>query len=206
MMDFRVPTALSADLALECRASAVAFDERAILRATLEVVADIVVRRVTPDDGALIRHVRLKALASDPASFGSTYEREAAYANEEWAEWAAGDASGDDMATLLAVSRDEPVGIVAASRDESERNIFNVFSMWVAPERRGEGIGRRLLTEIEAWIVSSGGTAVRLSVTDVAAAARRLYESAGYEVDGRSTESRHTPGLIEIGLRKQLSG
>jgi ribosomal protein S18 acetylase RimI-like enzyme len=183
----------------------VGLDGRTRLRATLEVVAGFIVRRVRREDGALIRHVRLKALASDPASFGSTYEREAAYADETWTEWAVGDASGDDMATLLAVSRDEPIGIVAASRDETERHVFDLFSMWVAPERRGEGIGRRLLAEIEAWIVSSGGTAVRLSVTDVAAAARRLYESAGYELDGRSTESGHTRGLIEIGLRKQLS-
>jgi GNAT superfamily N-acetyltransferase len=169
-------------------------------------VADITVRRVRPDDGALIRRVRLNALATDPASFGSTYEREAAHPDENWAEWAVGDATGDDMATLLAICGDEPIGIVAASRDNLDRDIFGVFAMWVAPERRGEGIGRRLLAEIEAWIVWSGGTMVHLSVTDAAAAARHLYESAGYEPDGRSTESRHTPGLIEIGLRKRLSG
>lgn len=169
-------------------------------------MADIIVRRVRPDDGALIRRVRLNALGTDPASFGSTYEREAAYPDEKWAEWAAGDATGDEMATLLAICDDEPVGIVAASRDNFDREIFGVFAMWVAPERRGEAIGRRLLAGIEGWIVSAGGTTVHLSVTDAAAAARRLYESAGYEPDGRSTESRHTPGLIEIGLRKQLSG
>jgi hypothetical protein len=43
-------------------------------------------------------------------------------------------------------------------------------------------------------------------VTDAAAAARQLYETAGYEPDGRAEESRHTKGLIEIGLRKRLSG
>ena len=31
-----------------------------------------------------------------------------------------------------------------------------------------------------------------------------LYESAGYEPDGRREESGHTPGLVEIGLRKRL--
>jgi ribosomal protein S18 acetylase RimI-like enzyme len=169
-------------------------------------VADIIVRRVRPDDGPMIRRVRLDALASDPASFGSTYEREAAYADEKWAEWAAGDAAGEDMATLLAVCEEEPVGIVAAYRSDTERDVFVVFSMWVAPGVRGRGIGRRLLREIEAWIASAGGAVVRLSVTDAAAAARQLYETAGYEPDGRAKESRHTKGLIEIGLRKRLSG
>ena len=150
--------------------------------------------------------MRLRALSTDPASFGSTLEREAAYDDEQWEEWAVGDAEGDELATLLALRGGEPVGIVAAYRDDGNPQLFAIFSMWVAPEIRGEGIGRRLLAEIEAWIVAAGGTSAQLSVTDAAGAARRLYESAGYECDGRSAESRHTPGLTEIGLRKRLSG
>ena len=168
-------------------------------------MAEIVIRRVEAGDGPLVRRVRLRALAADPASFGSTHEREAAYADEQWEEWAAGDAVGDESATLLALGGGEPVGIVAASRDETERHVFGIFAMWVAPELRGEGLGRRLLDEIEAWIVSRGGTVAQLSVTSAATAARRLYERAGYEPDDRAAESRHTPGLIEIGLRRQLS-
>jgi ribosomal protein S18 acetylase RimI-like enzyme len=61
------------------------------------------------------------------------------------------------------------------------------------------------LAEIEKWITSCGGTEVRLSVTNEATAARLLYESAGYVADGRSESSRHTPGLVEFGLRKRLA-
>jgi ribosomal protein S18 acetylase RimI-like enzyme len=148
--------------------------------------------------------VRLAALATDPTSFGSTYEREAAFADDVWAERVARSAAGDDAATLLALRENEPVGLISAFRDESESDVFDVVGMWVAPEERGAGLGRRLLEEIEAWIAASGGTEVRLSVTNVATAARRLYESAGYERDGRSAESPHTAGLAEIGLRKRL--
>ena len=165
-----------------------------------------VVERVRPADGPAIREVRLRALASDPASFGSNYEREAAFPQEEWTEWAEGDASGDEMATFLARRGTEPVGMIAAYRDETDGALFHVVAMWVAPEVRREGIGRRLLAEIERWIVSSGGTAVQLSVTDAAPAARRLYEGAGYAADGHRSESRHTPGLVEISLRKPLVG
>ena len=38
-----------------------------------------IVSRVEPADGNLIRLVRLRALATDPASFGSTFEHETAY-------------------------------------------------------------------------------------------------------------------------------
>jgi ribosomal protein S18 acetylase RimI-like enzyme len=94
--------------------------------------------------------------------------------------------------------------MVMGVRDEDDPETFDVFAMWVAPEARGQGHGRRLLDEIEAWVRSVGGRTVRLSVTDQARAAAGLYRSAGYEPDGRREESRHTPGLVEIHLRKRL--
>jgi ribosomal protein S18 acetylase RimI-like enzyme len=167
-------------------------------------VNEIVIRRIEPSDSALLRRVRLRALVTDPASFGSTYERDAAFPDQTWAERAARSAAGDDWATLLAISGDEPIGIVTALRDGLQRQLFHVVEMWVAPEARREGIGRSLLSGIEGWIASCGGTSVHLSVTDAATAAMRLYESTGYKPDGNSAESRHTPGLTEISLLKQL--
>ena len=76
--------------------------------------------------------------------------------------------------------------------------------MWVAPEARGRGVGRRLLAEIEAWIASCGGVTVQLSVTNEAAAARRLYEAAGYEADGAVEDSPHTPGVLHTSLTKLI--
>jgi ribosomal protein S18 acetylase RimI-like enzyme len=167
-------------------------------------VTGVVIRRVRPDDTALLRDVRLRALATDPASFGSTHEREAAYPDERWEEWCAGDAAGEEMTTLLALRGDTAVGLVASSRDDDEPHVYDVFTMWVAPEARGTGIGRRLLSEVENWIRGAGGTVVRLFVTNEARAAQRLYESAGYERDGTERASRHTRGLTEIGLRKTI--
>ena len=163
------------------------------------------IRRVELRDLGMVRGLRLRALRTDPSSFGSTYEREAAFTDDVWKERVTRGASGDDAATLIAF-RDEGdgVGLVSGFRDEDEPHVFDVVGMWVAPEARGEGIGRRLLAAIEAWIASCGGTEVRLSVTNVSAAARGLYASAGYEPDGRAEESRHTPDLVEIGLRKRL--
>ena len=168
-------------------------------------MTELLIRRIAPDDAVLLRRVRLRALQTDPSSFGSTYEREDAFDETVWDERAARGASGTDSATLLALRGDEPVGIVTGVRDDVDGEAFHVFSMWVAPEARREGIARRLLGEIETWIASSGGSVVRLSVTNEATAARRLYESAGYVPDGSVAESRHTGGLMEIGLRKELA-
>lgn len=151
-----------------------------------------------------MREARLRALQTDPASFGSTYERELAFEPGRWDEWASEDAEGGLYSTLLAVAGDHAVGIVTGARDEHETELFHVYSMWVAPEARGRGLGRRLLAGIEVWMRDSGGKTAQLSVTNEAAAAQRLYESAGYVPDGEVEESPHTPGLVHISLRRRL--
>ena len=95
--------------------------------------------------------------------------------------------------------------MVSAFHDEEDEHVFQIVGMWVAPEARREGIGRRLLVEVENWIESCGGTEIHLGVTNVATAARRLYETAGYAPDGREDPSRHTPGVVEIRMRKRLT-
>lgn len=164
----------------------------------------LLIRRVELGDVPVAREVRLRALETDPSSFGSTYEREAAFADDVWQERVARGAAGGDAATFFAFREGKAVGLVSGFRDEEAPQVFDVVSMWVAPEARGEGVGRRLLEVIESWIASCGGTEVRLSVTNLATAARGLYASAGYELDGRAEESGHTTGLVEIGMRKRL--
>ena len=119
------------------------------------------VRRIEASEGPVVKAVRLRSLATDPSSFASTYAREAAFAEDEWTAWAASDASGDEMTTLLALRSGEPVSLVAAYRDDLQASLFHVIALWVAPEARGEGIGRRLLDEIEEWIAVCGGDCVR---------------------------------------------
>jgi ribosomal protein S18 acetylase RimI-like enzyme len=169
------------------------------------VEARTVIRRIEASEAPVVKAVRLRSLATDPSSFASTYAREAAFAEDEWTDWAAGDAAGIEKTTLFAMGLREPIGLVAAYRDDVEANLFHVIAMWVAPEARRQGIGRRLLTEIEEWIVSAGGEWVQLSVADQAAAAIGLYDAAGYRPDGERSGSAHTPGVNLLSLRKQLA-
>ncbi len=112
---------------------------------TCLVTTETVIRRVEPRDGPLVKSLRLRALGTDPTSFASTRGREAAYTDDEWNAWAAGDATGDEMATMIAFRGAEPVGIVAAYRDDAEVRLYHVIAMWAAPESRGRGLGRQLL-------------------------------------------------------------
>ena len=55
-----------------------------------------------------------------------------------------------------------------------------VKRMWVAPAARGLGLGRRLLTELEAHAAAHGVTVLRLETNGTLAEAIGLYRSSGY--------------------------
>lgn len=79
---------------------------------------------------------------------------------------------------LIAYLRSEPVGCGAVkhhSRAPSE-----LKRMWVAESARGLGIGRRLLTELEARVVDSGASTARLETNRALVEAIAMYRSAGY--------------------------
>jgi GNAT superfamily N-acetyltransferase len=107
-------------------------------------------------------------------SFGSTFEREAGFADEIWKEWAGEHAAGDAIATFWARRAEQAVGMVGAYRNEDDDGLFHVIAMWVAPEARRQGLGRALLSQVEEWIRSSGGRLVQLQVTTAARSATAL--------------------------------
>ena len=113
---------------------------------------DVTIRRIAVGDGPVLKQIRLRSLLVDPASFGSTHEREASQRDTEWAERAARLSAGDDGTQLLALDATGPVGTVVAVRDDDEPGLFHLYAMWVAPERRGSGLGAALLASAEHWI------------------------------------------------------
>lgn len=57
-----------------------------------------------------------------------------------------------------------------------------IYDIAIDEERRGHGLGRALLDAAEAWAAKRGLASVSLHVFGTNTVARRLYESAGYEV------------------------
>jgi ribosomal protein S18 acetylase RimI-like enzyme len=154
--------------------------------------AKVRVRRAETADWASYRDIRLKALESEPWAFGSTLLREREYSETRWRERVARDSADSPTATWAAVDEgDRFVGIVVAARVEGT---FHIFAMWVAPERRGQGIAGDLLDAALAWIERMApGSPVVLEVNPRAVAAVRLYMSRGFRATGKFTTLDHTP-------------
>jgi DNA-binding MarR family transcriptional regulator len=79
---------------------------------------------------------------------------------------------------LVAYLRDAPVGCGALKHFAD--GVSDIKRMWVAEVARGLGIGRRLLTELEARAGEHGTRIVRLETSRLLTEAIALYVSAGY--------------------------
>ncbi len=67
--------------------------------------------------------------------------------------------------------------------------IGEIKRMWVAPAARGQGLGRRLLADLEARSRALGHHTVRLDTNSVLAEAIATYESAGYRPIARYNDN-----------------
>ena len=55
-----------------------------------------------------------------------------------------------------------------------------IFDLFLAPQARGKGLGKLVMSELEVETKKLGFNALRLHVFGHNTVARRLYESAGY--------------------------
>jgi DNA-binding MarR family transcriptional regulator/ribosomal protein S18 acetylase RimI-like enzyme len=88
---------------------------------------------------------------------------------------------------LVATLHSEPVGCGALKLHGDEP--AEIKRMWVSPDARGLGLGRRLLAELEREAGARGATVVRLETNQSLVEAIGLYRAAGYtEVPAFNTE------------------
>lgn len=157
------------------------------------------IERLTEDDWAQLRDVRLRALREDGDAFGSSLSREEGFTENHWRMRLRSSAwfmaheviGGDDDA-------ERPVGIVAGIQEpgaaEQDRH---VVSMWVAPEARRRGIGAALLEALGRWAADDGAATVSLWVVEGNEAASELYGRAGFVRTGATMALPRDPSQVE---------
>lgn len=104
---------------------------------------------------------------------------------------------------LIAESPDQNVlgNLILLKRADSRK--ARIYSVVVAPEARGRGIGAQLVAAAERVARSSGREAISLEVRADNAAARAMYEKLGYVVE-RELPDYYDDGAEGLRLIKRL--
>lgn len=106
---------------------------------------------------------------------------------------------------MLAEVNGAPSGLAWVRVAEDAPAVAHLYQMWVAPERRRQGVGRALLDAAVRWAREAGARAVALDVTVGNSEAARLYERAGFVPTGDSKPLRPGSTLQSRSLRLALS-
>jgi RimJ/RimL family protein N-acetyltransferase len=137
--------------------------------------APIDLRRLGPEDAAIYREIRLEALADSPHAFSSTLESEQAQPLERFAARLA-----DDF-VLGAFSGPQLIGVAGfyVQPRPKHRHKGLLWGMYVRPDHRAAGIGRKL---VEAIIEHARQHVELLQLFVIAdnMPARRLYANLGF--------------------------
>lgn len=139
------------------------------------------VRVLTVDAAAPYQALRLRSLQEHPEAFGSAYEDEVGRSLEMIQERLR---AGEHHFVLGAWHGQALVGMAAFNRSPGlkTRHRGGFGGMYVAPEARGQGVGRVLLSElIVRASLMPGLEEIILAVTVGNSAARAIYLAAGFQ-------------------------
>ncbi len=166
--------------------------------------ARIEVRRLTSEDAAAYREIRLAGLRDCPEAFGSTFGRESAQPLTWFCDrLRASQVFGAFRSTALL-----GVAGLAIREGEKERHKGLLWGMYVRPDIRNAGVGRQL---VEAVIDCARDhvEVIQLSVVKGNERARRLYAGLGFVEYGVEKNSLKQDGryydeiLMALDLREK---
>jgi ribosomal protein S18 acetylase RimI-like enzyme len=144
------------------------------------------IRPLRVDDVDRYWPLRLRALREEPEAFGSSYEEQCDRDIADVARRLAEMTSGDGFA-LGAFVGETLAGIVSLGREtyRKGRHKAGIYQVYVAPEVRGRGYGRRLMEELLARARQIDGLGqLLLAVNAANVPARSLYAALGFEPYG----------------------
>jgi ribosomal protein S18 acetylase RimI-like enzyme len=138
---------------------------------------DVRIELLQGDAWKLWSDMRMRAVTTNPESFGSTLADDSEISEEEWRRRL------DNSPHYVAYDGDNPVGIMCAVPEQGEKNrhIVWIYSVFVEPDARGKGVAKQLLGRLIADQEQSP-TAVKLMLQAANnESAVRLYEGAGFQ-------------------------
>ena len=152
------------------------------------------IRKLAAADTAAFREIRIEMCGIHPEAFGQTPEEVAAMPEDKCLEWWAPSNVFPEKFVLAAFEANRIVGTAAFKREDStkERHRGWIWSVYVRPEARGQGISKQLMLRlIDEARRMEGLEILALTVSLTQTSARTLYTSLGF----------FTTGLVQHGYK-----
>jgi ribosomal protein S18 acetylase RimI-like enzyme len=163
------------------------------------------VRRVTVDDTARVRALRLEMLADTPLAFLETLAQAAARSHAEYRRRVAQFAAGDERAQFIAERDGRVVGQVGGLVLPPNPATTVVFAVYVTPACRGSGVLELLIEAVAVWSRAAGRPQLLLEVVTGNARALRAYQRIGFTDTGQRLPHPIIPGLTELVMTRPAS-
>ena len=147
----------------------------------------MIFRKLTADDAAAFRELRMEMCSKHPEAFGQTPEEVAAAPDEKLVEWINPSDKYPEKFIMAYFENNRLVGTAAFHRQDSykEKHRGWIWSVYVRPEARGKGISRQLMEYLIAEAHKMDGLEIlALTVSVTQTEARTLYTSLGFVTTG----------------------
>ncbi|QUM80726.1 GNAT family N-acetyltransferase [Moritella sp. 5] len=162
------------------------------------------IRVLNKEDWAIYKELRLLSLQDSPDSFGSSYEHEVQFPNEEWVSRLDPDNRAKYARPLIAELNGVAIGLAWGMLHSPSDKTAHIYQMWVSSRVRGQGVGRLLLNKIIEWAKNCGLDYISLAVTTTNMAAVHLYKTIGFEPCGSLGRLREISVLSVQPMRLKL--
>lgn len=137
------------------------------------------IRPLVAADASAFRHIRLRAIVDSPASIMPTYDEEAGRSVDEIA---ARIVRTETQVVFGAFVAAELVGVAGLRREAlaQARHKAVLWGVLVSPDRRRDGLARKLLSRVQSFARDEGVLQIQLGVNVDNLGARNLYRSLGF--------------------------
>jgi RimJ/RimL family protein N-acetyltransferase len=162
----------------------------------------LTVHRVTPDDAARMRALRLEMLADSPLAFLETLAQAAARPHADYRRRIVQASSGHGLAQFVADPGGRLIGHAGGTVLPEEPHVTVVFAVYITPAHRGTGVLADLVEAVAAWSRAAGRLELMLEVVVGNDRAVRAYERLGFADTGVRVPHPVIPALTELQMRR----